>query len=152
MPTYDITTRQRIQKTPRFADPWGFHRTHRPPEPIAGHDGRRVEMAVFSRGRVLAFRAAGSEESETPSEPILLPSLLRRVSAVVARYRNEAWCTDAQLRTIESLWVEGLSLRELARREGVAPAAIEARINGLHTKAPEFYRWWRLKHRTRRRR
>jgi hypothetical protein len=64
----------------------------------------------------------------------------------------QEWCTAKQLRTIEALWVEGVSLREFARREGVVPAAIEARIDGLHTKAPEFFKWYRLKNRSRRQR
>ena len=64
---------------------------------------------------------------------------------MMANYRNEGRCTEVELRTMEALWVEGLTLREFARRESVGPQAISARINGLANKAPMFYRWWRLK-------
>ncbi len=56
-----------------------------------------------------------------------------------------------ELRRIEALWIEQISLRELARREGVRPQAISETINALANKAPEFYRWWRLKNLSRQR-
>lgn len=67
----------------------------------------------------------------------------------MARYRLAGWCTPIELATIEALWFDEISLRELARRDGVTAAAIGARIAGLMRKAPEFYRWWRLKNRLR---
>lgn len=83
-------------------------------------------------------------------ERSMLVELRRRVSATVARYRLEKWCTPIELATIDALWCQGLCLRQVARCDGVSPAAIGARIEGLARKAPEFYRWWRLKHRARR--
>ena len=81
----------------------------------------------------------------------MLLELHRRVSATVSRYRQAGWCTTTELRTIEALWLDGISLREFARRQAVSAAAIGARIEGLARKAPEFYRWWLLKNRSRRR-
>jgi predicted DNA-binding protein YlxM (UPF0122 family) len=60
--------------------------------------------------------------------------------------------TAKELRVVEALWLEGLSLRELARREGVAPQAIEIRIQGMRNRALRFWFWWRLKNRMRARR
>ncbi len=80
----------------------------------------------------------------------MLAELHRRVAATVAKYRLAGWCTAIEIATIEALWCQGKSLRDLARRDGVSAAAIGARIEGLQRKAPEFYRWWRLKHSNRR--
>jgi hypothetical protein len=91
------------------------------------------------------------EHSATPPQRSMLTELRRRVSATMARYRNQEWCTATELRTIEALWLDGMTLREFARRERVQPAAIGTRIDGLARKAPEFYHWWRLKNRRRHR-
>ena len=85
-------------------------------------------------------------------ERSMLAELLRRVSAEIARYRMSNLFTSKELVTIEALWREGISLHALARREGVAPQAIAERIKRLEDRAPRFYRWWRLKNRTRARR
>lgn len=82
----------------------------------------------------------------------MLVELLRRVSAEIARYRMSNLLSLKELRTIEALWLEGISLRALARREAVAAQAVEGRIERLKVRAPRFYAWWRLKHRTRARR
>ena len=82
----------------------------------------------------------------------MLASLRRRVAAEVAKYRMSGLFSPKEIRTIDALWQDGMSLRELARREGVAAQAIEARIVRLNERAPRFYLWWRLKHRTRARR
>jgi hypothetical protein len=78
--------------------------------------------------------------------------LRRRALSLYARYRSSDLCTPAELRTIEALMCEGLSLQQFRKCEGVSPAAIEARIQGLFWKAPEFYNGWRKRHRNRRRR
>jgi DNA-directed RNA polymerase specialized sigma24 family protein len=85
-------------------------------------------------------------------EPSMLVELLRRVSAELARYRTSGLLSEKELRTVEALWIAGLSLREFARREGVAPQAIEDRIQRLRERAPRFWLWWRLKNRMRGRR
>ena len=141
---------RRYASSPRYADPWSLRRPSRVAEPAALLDGRPAAASFFRRGGedLVQFREAPQSGSTPKSR---LPELRRRVSATVAGYRNQGWCTEVQLRTIEALWVDGLSLREHARREGVAPAAVEARIAALHTKAPEFYRWYRLKNLSRRR-
>jgi predicted DNA-binding protein YlxM (UPF0122 family) len=54
--------------------------------------------------------------------------------------------TLTQLHTIRLLLIDQLSLREVARREGVTPAAISDRIESLREKAPKFYRWWIARH------
>lgn len=91
-------------------------------------------------------------QSVHPPERSMLAELSRRVSAEVARYRMSKLFSLKELTTIEALWIEGISLRALARREGVAAQAIETRIERLKDRAPRFYRWWRLKNRTRARR
>jgi len=70
----------------------------------------------------------------------------------MARYRNSGLLTDRQLRTIEALWIRGLSQNTLAKIESVKPSAIACRIDALGRRAPEFFRWWRLKNQGRRRR
>lgn len=82
----------------------------------------------------------------------MLVELWRRVSAEIARYRMSGLFSPKELRTIEALWLEGMSLRALARREGVAAQAVEDRVERLKNRAPRFYSWWRLKNRTRSRR
>jgi DNA-binding MarR family transcriptional regulator len=77
----------------------------------------------------------------------MLLELRRRVAAEIARYRLSGEFTATEIRTIEALWQEGVGLRELARRESVAPQAVTERIARLERRAPRFYRWWRLKNR-----
>lgn len=64
-------------------------------------------------------------------------------ATVFARYCAEERCSPRQLRLIEALFIDGLSLREFAEIERVTPQAISARIDALANKAPEFYKWWR---------
>ena len=95
-------------------------------------------------------------EESTPSPDI--PSffaryvpLYRYTSNLYARYVAEGRCSEKQLRTIYALMIEGLSMREHARQEGVEPESIRQRILGLANKCPSFYRWWcRLNERRRR--
>jgi hypothetical protein len=78
--------------------------------------------------------------------------LYRHHFVVFRRHCQEGRLNPKQLRLIEALYIDGLSLREFARLEGVAPQAISARIGALANKAPEFYRWWRRVNERRRRR
>lgn len=165
LPRYDARTtgirsharpRRKPCQLPRFADPWCM-RKDAAFDRVADFYGREASVSTFRRGGSSQVRAgsAGEPIGRRPVvhlERSMLVELRRRVAATVARYEMQEWLTPAQLRTIRALWIEGLSLREFARREGVAPAAIESRINGLPAKAPEFYRWYRLKNRNRRRR
>jgi hypothetical protein len=73
-----------------------------------------------------------------------------KISETIDRYRRSGTLTECQLTTIIRLWVDGWTLRQLARYERVAPAAISCRIEALRFKAPEFYTWWSFKNRSRR--
>ena len=112
-----------------------------------------VGEGAYRRGgqRVVAWRE-GEVTDSIPSCLSRYVDLYRHHALVFKRYEDERRCSPRQLRTIEGLYIEGLSLRELARREGVAPQAISARINSLANKAPQFCRWWRLVTGRRRRR
>lgn len=89
------------------------------------------------------------EGNARPLEEPRLAELRRLVAKTIARYRNEGQCTPAQLRMIELMWVDGVGLREIARRDGVSPQAISWRIWHLRSRAPEFWNWWRLKNASR---
>ena len=154
--TSRVRGRRSTSRMPHFADPWGYRKVVAL-ERIADLHGREAAISVFRRGGHPHVAAIDLVEpfARCPvvqPERSMLRELRRRVSATMARYRMQNWLTPTQLRTIQALWIEGVSLREFARREGVKPAAIESRIDGVHTKAPEFYKWYRLKHRNRRRR
>lgn len=107
-----------------------------------------------------AFDEVVSNEND-PEEPD--PDDVRgqlRVDVVLAilRYQHSGRFSDKELRVLFWLWLEGRGLREVARMEGVKPETLRQRIEGnkhghggLKKKAPEFYRWWKFKHRNRRR-
>lgn len=78
----------------------------------------------------------------------------RHHAAVFSRYCDDRRFTPKQLRTIEALYIEGLSMHEFAAREGVEPQAISARIASLGNgdKAREFCEFWRDAHAGRQRR
>lgn len=114
--------------------------------------GDSLDVRIFRRAGETAYawvEVDGLDAAQSSHEPSMLQELRRRQSAALSRWRTEGLCTDVELRTIEALWLEGIGLRALARREGVAPAAIGCRLKGLTYKAPEFVRWWRLKNRLR---
>ena len=75
----------------------------------------------------------------------------------ITRYEATDAFTAVEIRTIKALWLDGLSLRQLAGHEGVTAEAVRNRIEGnrhgqggVKNKAPEFYRWWAFKNRSRR--
>jgi|SRR5581483_2786162 len=80
----------------------------------------------------------------------LSPYILGRIRALITGYAQSGRFTDIEIQTIDALLYEGLSLRELASREGVTDEAIRARLigrrgrGGLLKKAPEFAKWWRF--------
>jgi hypothetical protein len=82
-------------------------------------------------------------------ERSMLTELRRRVSAEIAKYRITGLFSPGELRLIEALWLEGISMRALAQREGVTAQAVGYRIARLRNRAPRFYSWWRLKNRSR---
>lgn len=89
-------------------------------------------------------------ESKLPGD---LPSVVRRrVAATIATYRTSGLLSAKELGTIEGLWLKGMSLSELARREGVHPQTINRRVKRLRIRAPLFFRWWQMKKRSRTRR
>lgn len=152
-----VKGRKGSNKIPTYANPWSFReRVCRSVETIADLHGRPVERLFYRRGGVATSAPVLNEPCAPSENPLPLPrtsslqELRRRQSATFARYRLAGWCTLLELETIEALWLEGLSLRQLARRAGVSPAAIGDRIERLSRKAPEFYHWWILKHRRRR--
>ena len=70
--------------------------------------------------------------------------LRRRRAAAIARYRMSGSFTALELLTIEAMWVEGLGVRQLAKRLGTSAAAVSDRVQRL-AKARELWTWWRLK-------
>jgi hypothetical protein len=80
----------------------------------------------------------------------LSPYILGRIRSLLADYQHSGRFTTAELRTMDALLYEGLTLRELAAREQVSDEAIRARLigrrgqGGLLKKALEFARWWRF--------
>jgi hypothetical protein len=80
----------------------------------------------------------------------LSPLILGRVRELLCRYRDCGRFSTTELRTMHALLYEGLTLRELARRERVSDVAIHARLvgrrgrGGLLKKAPAFARWWQF--------
>lgn len=112
---------------------------------------------VYLSGRGVASRVAFDEDlsdSEEQADALSHTERVARILAAVIDTFNE-WTasghfTLVQLRTIRMLLLEGRSLRDVARREGVSAAAISARIIGLHDKAPQFMTWWSLRHARRR--
>ena len=144
----------------RFANPWSFRRQESI-ERAAGLDGRPLAGAPYRRNGRLQHGGhfddplVREQPARSAADESHLPYLYRLRDACMARYRSEGRCTHVELKTMHKLWVDNLTLHELARQEGVKPQAISSRINGLANKALEFYRWWRgknLSHQGRRRR
>jgi hypothetical protein len=88
-----------------------------------------------------------------PEEPWGVPPAVVSIAELAAvleaieQYQQNGG-TKAQLRTLRALWLERITLREHARREGVSAAAIHARIHGtkgaggLFKAVPKFAEFW----------
>lgn len=103
-------------------------------------------------GQIHAIWRHDSEAHRVSSSLDRFVDLYRHHAAVVARYRAERQCTEKQLKTIEALYIDGMSLQEFARREGIKPQAVTSRLSTLQTKTPEFSNWWNNLNRGRSRR
>lgn len=117
---------------------------------IADLAGNAVPVTTYVRGNtfITAPNLEG-EHSERPTLPVetsRMPELVRRRAAAMARYRNSGELSADELRTIERLWVDGMSLRAHAREEGLTPATISFRVGRMGTRAVEFFNWWKIKH------
>ncbi len=80
----------------------------------------------------------------------MLPRLRRMVSVEIAKYRLDGLCSQEELDLIIALWQDGMSLRAYARQHDVKPGSVHYMIEKLQSRCPRFYRWWTLKHRSRR--
>jgi len=103
----------------------------------------RTSLSEYRHNGRRHFRSEHEHEASVPSSLSQYVPLYRHHAAVFARYCSEGRLSPKQLHTIEALYIDGLSLRELAKLDGVAPQAISDRINAMATRAIEFYRWWR---------
>jgi len=134
--------------------PWAHRRASRPTA-VAGPDGKPVSLRCIRHNGIEQWVPVVYEPNtptkEAPPERSQLDELRRRVSAEIARYRRDKQLSEKEFRTVVALWEQGVTLREHARREAVAPQAIEARIQAMKYRALRFWTWWRLKHRMRHR-
>ena len=89
------------------------------------------------------FRVPRERACSIPSSLGRYVDIYRHHAAVFARYCADGRFSEKQLRTIERLYIDGMSLQQFARAEGVSPQAILARIEGLANRAYVFYCWWR---------
>lgn len=131
------------------------------PSYVANLYGQQRQVLAYKRGREHALCCRDLDERHVTTDayhdPHHIKSRLRvLIAETIARYAASKVLTDTELRTIHALWVDDLSLREVARREGVSAEAIRQRIEGSHgsagirKKALEFYQWWSFKNRMRR--
>lgn len=140
-------------------------------EPVSDFFGHRLVADLYGRPQsVTCYRQGGVGrfglpvvDDPEPQEPWgslrTTPDELElyEIVVVMERSRTEGR-TEKQLRTIRALWLERITLREHARREGVSSAAIHARVagsrgaGGLLKLVPEFGAFWIARHAGRRRR
>lgn len=124
---------------------------------MAGLGGQPIEGIRCRRGGVwvrLPWRSERWEVSVCAPQPVersILPELQRMVAAEIARYRLSGLCSPEELDLMVALWQDGKSLRAYARQLGRKPGSIGYMIERLKHRCWRFYRWWTLKHRTRRR-
>jgi hypothetical protein len=131
---------------------------------VAGTDGRPREVDAIRQGgrpRIAPFFDPNLEYTCPGPEPdaeSVRQWLAGRVLEKIADYIASGKLTEKELFAIRCLWLQGLSLRRVAQLEGTSPQAIRERVEGssrgyggLAKKAPEFYKWWAFKNRTRRR-
>jgi hypothetical protein len=98
--------------------------------------------------------ASPTDQSESVADAVSREELVAQIWAAVlkdyADCAESGLLTETELRTYRTLLLEGRSMRAFSRMEGVSPAAISCRIEGLRFKAPKFYAWWITTHRSRR--
>ena len=119
--------------------------------------GRKCLIQVCAHGLTgssCPFQDFAAPDAPDPGNEPAREQLLAEIWASVLDTYN-GWVSSGQLtltqlRTIRALLLEGRSLREFARQEGVKPAAISCRIESVRFKAPQFYEWWATTHRSRR--
>lgn len=105
-------------------------------------DFRNFDERVPAAVHVIRTKASGPRG--------LSPYILGRISELLSSYDQSGQFSPIELKTMDALLYEGLSLRELASREGVTDQAVRARLvgrkgrGGLLKKAPEFAKWWRF--------
>jgi hypothetical protein len=135
--------------------PWAHRRPTRP-RAVAGHDGKAAELRCIRQNGVEVWVPVVYEPQTAPAkqplEKSMLVALRRRVSAELARYREQGDLSDLELWLIEELWQNGKSLRQVARELGEDPQLVWYWIERLPYRAVRFYQWWKLKHRNRSRR
>lgn len=134
------------------------------PVQVADLFGAPRQVPIFQRGaEICAIFGDLSEPDEPPPDepaPAAVRAFIRnRIEETIRGYEFSGRFTQVEIRTIRALWQEGLSLRALARQDGVAAQAVQSRIEGnrkgqggIRRKAPEFYRWWAFTNRSRRQR
>lgn len=121
---------------------------------------RQVSSYRWSTRTSAGFRDLDEATEPSPDEPCPEATrawLREQISGVLNRYQSGGNFSEIELRTIRALWLDGLSLRQFAKSEGVTAEAVRARIEGnrkgqggIKRKAPQFYRWWAFKQRRRR--
>jgi len=155
---YDLHVRsRRSRRVDRHrSNPWFIERRRPIIDRVSDLRGRTRVVSTCRIGDTIAICeiVPWDESADDPREGVD-PEQTRRwirlkISETIQRYRDSGQFTDRQLLTIIRLWVDGWTLRQLARYQEVAPAAISSRIEALRRKAPEFYTWWSFKHRRRR--
>lgn len=132
--------------------------------PVADAFGHKQVADLYGHARTVTSFGIGGRpafampivDDPTPEGPWGSPppeasvEELQLVLETLDRFERQG-LTAAQLRTVRALWLERISLREHAKREGVAPAAIHARIfgtkghGGLVKVATEFVSFWRTR-------
>lgn len=110
---------------------------------VAGLHGNRIYAATYRRGGrpAYAIHCADVDEPTTQGEEELVSSEVeyKIIEAYVGEYEASGHFTEAELRTIRSLWLEREPMRVIAQREGVSRQAILARIEG--TRGSDGRRW-----------
>jgi hypothetical protein len=145
---------------PKYGNPWCCRRCPRHvPVYAAGLNGCAIELEPYRQNGVVQHAAAYTDPSitdpiedegddQSPDQSIENVSI--RVRDVYNGWSESGGLSAVQMRTIHALLIRQVPLREFAREEGVAAAAISSRIRSLKDKAPEFYKWWAARHAIRR--
>lgn len=139
---------------PRYADPWCIQRLNGHFEPGCGLQGEKLSNSTIRRGGTVRHLPGFIEPLvDTPGQVLdvsMMPRLLRRISVEISRYRSSGAFSNDELRLIELIWLDRLSLREVSRVFARTPTRISQRIDGLAERAPRFYHWYLRKNYARR--